>query len=815
MSEAGGHCELCGQPVGQTGVEQGQQRYCSAGCLRVATELGTGDGTQTRTEVETSEGTNRSTEQVFLHIDGMHCVTCERFLERVASEQSGVADAAASYVTETIRIDYDPDRIDREELTDALSIVGYTVTPRTELATVADEHERRPDQRQLDDMLGFRYAAGVLFGLFMLFPYIVVLYPAHGAELFGYDSMGIFTGGPGPGDGILLLPLFLITTSVVLFFTGLPLLRGAYVSLVMRRPNTDLLVSLTIVSAYVYGTVAFFAGNMHVYYDLTIVIAAVVVAAIFYESLVKRRAVDRLTDLTVSQVEQVNRLETDGETTETTVSELEPGDRLIVRKGERVPVDGVVQDGVCTVEEAVVTGESLPVRKTAGDELVGGALVTDGAPTIEVGDPPTSSIEGITSTVWDLQSGTHGIQRQSDRVAMRVVPTLVVLACLAGVGAYALGSGLLGATYAILGTIMVFCPWAVGLSTPLSVARSIDAALERGIVIFDETVFERLRETDVIVFDKTGTLTTGEMRILESDGAPELLAAAAKLEQHATHPAGKAIASAVEFEPRTDGGARKHDPSEANSPDEPGLQVRDVTSHSTGIEGLVDGQRVLVGNLALFDEQGWSVPTELQERVRTHRENGNLPVVIGRAGTAEGLLVLGDDPRSEWADTLAQLSDRGIEIVVLTGDEKAPAAAFGAHDAVDHVFAGVPPAGKTETIRRLQDRGHVTMIGDGTNDGPALAAADLGISLGGGTALASEAADITILENDLTAIETAFELAGAARRRLLENTALGLVYNFSTIPLAVAGLLNPLLVMGATVLSVGLVSLNTLRSVLD
>ncbi|MXR52672.1 heavy metal translocating P-type ATPase [Halovenus sp. WSH3] len=802
-------CRLCNEPIGPTATDE--QSYCSPGCRQVDRTLGAGGSTDQSTGA-TGEDEQTGAEQVYLHIDGMHCATCEAFLERRATNREGVFDAAASYVTETIRIEYDPEQITVDELEDALTTVGYSVVPRESLVTVADVHERRWDDRQLDDMLGFRYAAGVLFGLFMMLPYITVVYPVHLMDLLGTGDLAFFSGGQGPGDALMVLPIFMIITGVVLFFTGLPLLRGAYVSLVMRQPNLDLLVAVTITSAYVYGTVAFLTSDLNIYFDLTILIAAVVVTTIYYESLTKQRAVDLLTELTVSQVTEANRYESDGTTETVDISELEANDRVLVREGERVPVDGVLESGSCTVDEAVVTGESLPVRKESGDELIGGSIVTSDGATIRVGDPPTSSLDALTTSVWDLQSTTHGIQRWSDRLAERVIPGVVAVAvCAAAAGVWL--NGLLGGVLAGLGVLFIANPWGLGLSTPLSVARSIEAAISHGIIVFDETVFERLRETDTVVFDKTGTLTTGEMNILTTDVPDQALAKAAELEQHAAHPAGKAIASAVEFgaEARPDGGTGRGetvDPPEETTPTE---RVSNVRSHDTGIEGDVEGERLLVGNLALFAERDWAVSREIERKAVGYREAGDLPVVIGREGEAEGLVVLGDDPREEWEEILRRLADREIRTVVLTGDDASAASLFDDHPAVEHVFAGVPPAGKTATIHRLQQDGHVTMVGDGTNDGPALAAADLGISLGGGTALASEAADITVLDDDLSNVETAFELAAGARERLRQNTALALGFNAVTIPLGLAGWLNPLFVMGAGVLTICAVSLNATR----
>jgi heavy metal translocating P-type ATPase len=755
----------------------------------------------------------------------MHCATCEAFLESVAEDCEGVVDAAASYVTETIRITYDPTRVSKEELRDTLTLstLGYSATLRAwgsdDAPTVIGQSRRSdaPGERGIDELLGFRYAAGVIFGTFMLLPYMVMLYPAQLSSFFGDGTLDMFaeTSGIGGGDGLLILPLFLVLTGVVLVFTGLPLLQGAYVSLKMREPNTDLLVALTVVSAYVYSTIAFLLGRVDVFYDLTIVVAASVVAAIFYESLSKQRAMDRLTDLTISRVIEARRYNADGTTTMVDVSDLDPGDRVLVREGERIPVDGVLVEGECTVDEAIVTGESLPVLKQVGEDVVGGTVVTNGGAVLTVGDGTTSSIDRLIASVWDLQSGDHGVQRQADRLASVLIPVVVGGAVLAGVGSLVVGTGVPLAVLTALAVLLVGCPWALGLATPLSVATSIEEAVNRGIVVFDETVFERLRNVDVVVFDKTGTITTGRMEILDADAPADLLEIAADLEQRASHPAADAIVTAF-AQGSQDGDRSRVDGGVADGRD-PGRATRitEFTSHPTGVEGVVEDTRVLVGHHDLFAEREWSVSDEIETQVIEAREVGRLPVIVGREGRAEGVIVVGDEPRAGWDDTLTQLSDRDIEIVVLTGDDKAATTFLDDHPAVDHVFAGVPPAGKTATIRRLQSKGRVTMVGDGTNDAPALATADLGISLGGGTALASDAADIAIVDDDLSAVETTFDLADAARRRVKQNHWLALLYNGITIPLAVVGLLNPVFAMAAVVATGGLLAANSFRDLVD
>lgn len=822
-------CTLCGQDLLDPPVQDTDGNpFCSTGCRSVHVTLGdrgtATDTNEVRTEadevgnVEGQSGSATGSDEhsrTFLRVDGMHSATCEAFLESIAEECEGVTDAEASYVTETIRITYDPDEVPENDLCEAMSTAGYTAVPR-ENAPIDSNAAAEHGERQLDSVLGYRYAAGVLFGSFLMLPYVVLLYPAHLSSLLGEGVLGPFAGGGGfgGGSGVVMLPLYLVLTGVILFFTGLPLLRGAYVSLKMRRPTTELLVSVTIVGAYLYSTVAVLLGRTDVYFDLTIVIAAVVVAAIFYESLIKQRAMDRLTDLTLSQIDDARLYEPDGTTQMVAVDDLEVGDRILVREGERIPIDGVLADGECTVDEAIVTGESLPIVKRNGDDVVGGSVVTADAAVVTVDDRATSSIEQLTTTVWKLQSADHGVQRRVNRLAAIIVPVLAVVTVLAGTAHLALNMTPVTALLVALTVLLVGSPWALGLATPLSVAASITEAMRHGIVIFDETIFERLRKIDTIVFDKTGTLTTGQMSVVDADAPSELLETVAALERRAAHPAADAIVTAF-ASGNGDGDAVRPDGGESESHEAQSERVHEFTTHTTGVEGIIDDAEILVGTLGLFEERGWAISDDIRTRVTEARGFGRLPVVVGRDGQAQGFVVVGDEPRDRWDETATCLSERDIEIVVLTGDDEAAAQFFEQHPHVDHVFAGVPPDGKTATIRRLQTDRYVTMVGDGTNDAPALAQADLGMALGSGTAIASDAADIAIVDDDLTTCEQAFDLAHAAQRRIIQNNGIALLYNGITIPLAAVGLLNPLLVMAAVITSSSLIAANSVRKLLD
>jgi heavy metal translocating P-type ATPase len=825
MSEEVATCEFCDRPL----PPDAGGDFCRPVCREMdsaleSPEAATGTGADldrlfagAKARADATPTATDAT-RTFFRVDGMYSPTCESFLESIASDYDGVVAVEASYITETVRVTHDPEAVSAATLRDALSTLGYTAYLRedaeratTESASTA-RRTREMDglrKRRDDQLLGLRYAAGVLFGAFLFVPYVAILYPSYLSTAVDWWVLHQFEGAlrlTGSG-GLLFLRVYLVMTGVVLFFTGMPVLRGAYVSLKMRRPTTDLLVATTAVSAYAYSTLAALSGRTDIYYDLTIVVAAAVTAAVFYESSIKQRALKRLTDLTVSQVDTARRVDADG-TTEVPVETVDSGDELLVREGERIPVDGVLAEGPCTVDESVVTGESMPVTKTEGDDIVGGSILTDGVAVVRADAGAVSGLDRITSAVWGVQSARHGVQRRADRLAAGSLLAVGGVAVLTAGGTYLAGGSALEIVLAALLALFVVGPWALGLATPLSVAASLRAALRRGVVVFDESLFERLRDVDVVVFDKTGTLTTGAMEVTDADVPPDLRPAVVALERRANHPVARAVVTAFEEasgEPaKADGGTGRAD--------ERDPEIDSFQRHETGVEGVVDGKRVLVGNSDLFAEQRWSVDADLEARVSEAREFGRVPVLVGREGTAEALVVVGDEPRAAWSETLSRLADRGVDVVVLTGDHAEATAFLRDHDAVSHAFAGVSPAGKAEAVRRLAADRRVAMVGDGTNDALALASADLGVSLGSGTALAADAADVAIVDDDLRAVETAFDIAGTARRRIRQNVALACLYNAVVIPAALFGVLNPLVTMGAVLLAGGAVAVNATRS---
>ena len=846
-------CTLCELPTAGVDVtDDGGNRFCCTGCRDVHAVLGDVDAdvspadirgrraaSDTSTEDERESTVPADHEATFLEVEGMHCATCEAFIETVATQTDGVSAASASYVTDTVRIDHDPDSVSTDDLSEAVSGLGYSAYPRDDAFS----------RRQASNMATARLAVGVLVGMAVMLQYIVIIYPTYFAFPF-YDerTLNYLSEAMASSSGTYFFIVIGVLTTIVLLVTGKPILRGAYVSAKTRSPNMDLLVAIAAVSAYLYSTLAvIFVDSPSIYYDVTVAIIVIVTVGNHYEDSIKRRATELLSDLTAVQVDNARRVidpddadsavgAADLETESVAIDALSPGDRVLVRAGERVPVDGDAIGGDASVDESVITGESMPVRKAAGDTVVGGSVVADGSLTIAVGPDATSSLDRVTELVWDLQSGNHGVQKLADRLATIFVPLVLVVAVIAVAANLVLGNGLTAAMLVGLTVLIVSCPCALGLATPLAVAAGVRDALERAIVIFDDTVFERIRDADTVVFDKTGTLTTGEMRLLDRDVDDDLLRLAVALEERSAHPVGQAIAAARTHRDDTaatdgsigaspavaDGGVTEteDDDQSANSsaiPEgdtTPAPTVDSFDSHARGVSGVVDGTEVVVGHPALFDELGWTVPDGLRETITDARDVGRVPVAVGRDGAASGVIVVGDELRDGWAETLTALADSGVDVVVLTGDDERAATVFQNHDAVSTVFAGVPPEGKAETVERLKARGLTVMVGDGTNDAPALAAADLGVALGGGTAMAADAADVAIVDDNLGSVATVFELSRAAGRRVKGNIGWAFCYNAIAIPLAVTGLLNPLFAAVAMGLSSLLVVTNSSRALL-
>ncbi|XVH33598.1 heavy metal translocating P-type ATPase (plasmid) [Haloferacaceae archaeon DSL9] len=780
-------CDLCDLPIdgGPVSAADVDGEFCCRGCCEVSRVLGNNDDLDIDVE-DIREGppdldrSDLDGETAYLSVKGMHCTTCETFIGALARQHEGIYDAQASYATDMVRVTYDPERLDRDDLPDLLSEFGYRASePGTEDASFLDQFE-----------FG-RYRSVVAIAAMMpvMAPYILFIYPTY---------LGIYSREFLYGSTINMMvyvPL-MVWTTLLLLGLGYPIFRGAYVSLRVRQPNMDVLIALAVLAAYLYSVVTLFVFDARdVYFDVAVMVLVVVTVGNHIEDKVKQQALGNHSDLTESRIRDARVLGADGSTAVIPLEECRPGDRVLVKPGERIPVDGVVADGTAAVDEALVTGESIPQSKAEGDEVIGGSVVTDSALVIEVGEEVSSTLDRLVELLWNIQSADTGIQRLVNRFAVVFVPFIAIVAIATAIFWIAMGRPVSAAVLIGVSVLVISCPCSIGIATPLALASGSREASDNQTLILNSTILETINDTDIVAFDKTGTLTTGTMSVegVFGDDPDEVLRRAAAVEARSSHPIAEAITA------------------------EAGPHSADVTAFDRrprSVSAVVDGTRVTVGHPAVFDAEGWDVPTTITDAMRSAIESDTHPTVVGWDGEARGVITIRDTPRENWDRVVSDLAAAGRRIVVITGDDERMAQRFAEHPNIDNVFAEVPPEAKEAIIQRLRREGRTTMIGDGTNDAPALASADLGIAMANGTEITMDAADAVVMNDDLSSIPKIFEIARATRGRIKQNMWWAVGYNLVAVPLAIAGLINPLIAAVAMAISSLIVVGNSGRSLL-
>jgi Cu+-exporting ATPase len=586
---------------------------------------------------------------------------------------------------------------------------------------------------------------------------------------------------PGPVNNYLL---FLLATPVQ-FVVGWRFYRGAFDSLRNRMGNMDLLIAVGTSAAWVYSTVVTFLPSFFhttaVYFDTAAVIITLILLGNLLEFRTKRKAseaVRRLLDLQPTKAHVLRN----GAEIEVPVESVEVGDLIMIRPGERIPVDGVVIDGSSAVDQSAITGESVPVEKTPGDEVIGATINTSGVLEIRASKVGADTVlSRIVQLVEEAQMARAPIQRLADTVAAYFVPAVVLVAVVAGFGSYFLGRLTLNfALLAFVSVIIIACPCALGIATPAAIMTGTAKGAQNGILIKGGEYLEKAHKITAIVFDKTGTLTRGKPSVTEvipvaNHTTEEVLKLAASAEKGSEHPLGRAVVEAALNQQ---------------------IQLIDVSSFKAipGEGVVVDsrGQTILLGNRKLLSRYNLG-HEQIETSLSNLEEEGKTAMILATDKEPVGVIGLADTPKEEASDTLRALEKMKIKVVLLTGDNTRTAKAVAGKLGIERVVAEVLPEQKEHVIHELQKEGEVVgMVGDGINDAPALAAADIGIAIGAGTDVAIETAGIVLIRNNLRDVVTAIKLSKATVRKIKENLFWAFCYNIALIPIA-AGVLVPFL----------------------
>jgi len=734
-------------------------------------------------------------------IEGMTCASCAQTIEKAVGKLSGVDKASVNLATEKMQVSYNPSAISVSDVTGAVSNSGYAaVLETTDTQDNSRAEKREKKEKRMKQLLN-RFGISIIFTI----PVLII-------------SMGHMAGMPLPNIVDPMINAF--NFSLLQLILTLPIMvvsweyfQKGFKSLFKGHPNMDSLIALGTAAAFVYSLAATIGtglgyGNFSdlLYYEVTGVILALHTLGLFLEERSKGQmssAIEKLVNL----APKTARVIRNGVEQEITVDEVALGDVIRVRPGESMPADGVVVEGRTSVDESMLTGESIPVEKKSGDEVIGASINKNGSidyRATRVGSDTTLS--QIIKLVEDAQGSKAPIARMADIITGYFVPIVIALAVLAGIAWLIAGQSGIFALSVIITTLVIACPCALGLATPTSIMVGTGKGAEHGVLIKSGEALETTHNLDTIVFDKTGTLTEGKPIVTDILVTPlitkeNLLYYAASGETGSEHPLGEAIVQKSKEENMT---LAKPDHFEA------------IPGHGIRVE--IEGKDMYIGNRKLMLEQKIDLSSMEKESNRLADE-GKTPMYLSVDGELAGIIAVADTLKENSMKAVKELRRRGVEVIMITGDNKRTAKAIAKQVGIDSVLSEVLPEDKAEEVKKLQEAGKkVAMVGDGINDAPALAQADIGIAVGSGTDVAIESADIVLMRNDLTAVLTAIDLSHTTLRNIKQNLFWAFAYNLVGIPVAM-GLLyifgGPLMspIFAAVAMSFSSVSvlLNALR----
>ncbi len=738
--------------------------------------------------------------QIELAISGMTCASCANRIEKRLNKLDGVS-ATVNYATEKAKVTF-PETLAGEDLIAEVEKAGYTATlpqPRKQQdAAAADGEQAVPD-----GLTSVRNR--LLISTVLSIPVIAMaMIPALQFTYWQWLSFAL--------------------AAPVLVWAALPFHRAAWANLKHGAATMDTLISMGTIAAFSWSTYALFLGtagepgmthpfelsiarmdgSANIYLEVAAGVTTFILAGRYFEAKSKRRAGAALRALLEMGAKEVSVLR-EGPTGRTeeriSVDALSVGDEFVVRPGEKIATDGIITDGSSAIDASMLTGESVPVEVVPGDAVTGATVNVGGRLLVRatrIGSD--TQLAQMARMVEDAQNGKAQAQRLADRISGIFVPIVIVLAAATLGYWFGTGSGAEYAFTAAVAVLIIACPCALGLATPTALLVGTGRGAQLGIIIKGPEVLESTRKVDTIVLDKTGTVTTGRMTLLDviagaGEDREEVLRLAGALEDASEHPIAQAIAK----------GATEQ------VGDLPG--VEDFANlEGLGVQGIVEGHAVLVGRARLLAQWSQPLTPELERAMAAAEAEGRTAVAVGWDGAARGVLVVADAIKDTSAEAIAQFKDLGLTPILLTGDNDTVARSVASQVQIDQVIAEVLPQDKVDVIKRLQGEGKVVaMVGDGVNDAAALAQADLGLAMGTGTDVAIEASDLTLVRGDLRAAADAIRLSRQTLGTIKGNLFWAFAYNVAALPLAAAGLLNPMLAGAAMAFSSVFVVSNSLR----
>ncbi|MDD4448788.1 MAG: heavy metal translocating P-type ATPase [Methanothrix sp.] len=733
------------------------------------------------------------------NIEGMTCASCAQTIEKATQKLRGVNLSSVNLATEKLVVEYDPGMVNLTDIIKAVMDSGYEAHEEVATADTVDQ-DKEKKQKEIKSLWN-RFLISALFTAPLLYiamghlvnaPLPDFINPMMNPEAFAIVQL------------VLTLPVVVVNSKIY---------RNGFKALSKGHPNMDSLISLGTSAAFLYGvfaTVMIFRGEVayanELYYETAAVILALIVLGKYLETLTKGKTSEAIKKL-MGLAPKTALVVRNGKESEISIDEVVVGDIIVVRPGGKMPVDGVVIEGLTSVDESMLTGESIPVEKSVGDAIIGASINKNGTiryKATKVGKD--TALSQIIKLVEDAQGSKAPIAKMADIISGYFVPIVIAIAILSAIAWYFAGqTGVFALTIAI-SVLVIACPCALGLATPTAIMIGTGKGAEHGVLFKSGTALETTHKLNTIVFDKTGTITEGKPKVTdiitaEGISETELLTLSASAEKGSEHPLGEAI---------------------VNSAEEKGLAFLKTETFNAipghGIEVTINGQHLLLGNKKLMDE--WHIGLgNLASASDALASQGKTPMYIAKDGKIAGIIAVADTVKESSLRAIKKLHKMGIEVAMITGDNKRTAEAIAKQVGIDRVLSEVLPEDKANEVKKLQDEGKkVGMVGDGINDAPALAQADVGIAIGSGTDVAIESADVVLMRSDLMDVPTAVELSKSTIRNIKENLFWAFAYNIFGIPFAMGvvyafggPLLSPVIAAAAMSFSSISVLLNALR----